>query len=715
MSEIEDVESFRLRAKEWIAANLPRLPERDGADGLPYRDLDEAAWLRQRELQRLLYDGGFAGICFPREYGGLGLTPEHQKAFTAETAGYEMPLMLNIPTFSICAPVILEMGSEELKRAHLPAVLRGDETLVQFLSEPRGGSDLAGVTTRATRDGDVFIVNGAKIWSSGAYAADYATCLVRTDWEAPKHRGLTMLLMKVHQPGVTIRQIKQLDGNEEFCEEFFDDVEVPVGNVIGEVNGGWTVASRQLFHERNAVGGGSPYVSGGAVRTGRAAPVSELTQLVRRTGQDTDPRARELVAESHLLSLVQQQLIDRVVAGMTAQQLPPTAGSIIRLFGGMSAVRRAEITLELGGASAATDPAVGVQFLMRQASCLGGGSTEMARNIISERVLGMPREYAADRDIPFSQVRQGRLGAIMATGKLFHIIHLTGDLPALEAWYDDVFGVRRGFLDNNYMPGEKRDASLVVLGDCVIEPLAPAFRVDGWDLMPLGRFYKRFGTHWHSIAWYTDDAGDIWQRCTDNGIRCYIEGGVVADKRPPANMAVMTHPKDTVTQLEFFNPAGSGILDRDPRFQADWDPNWWVTNHPLGLRRLAYTTVLTRDLDRAKHVYTDVLGGTLLFENASDLTGTSNSYVLIGDSSIVELATPNSDGTIAAADQAANGEIHHAATFNVVDLDRAEKYFTSKGIKVLERDDSTLVTDPATTQGVPFRWTTWSVPGDPRS
>ena len=303
----------------------------------------------------------------------------------------------------------------------------------------------------------------------------------------------------------------------------------------------------------------------------------------------------------------------------------------------------------------------------------------------------------------------------MAIGKLFHIIHMTGDLPALEAWYDDVFSVRRGFLDHNYMPGEKRDASLVTLGDCVIEPLAPAFSVEGWDVMPLGRFYKRFGNHWHSIAWYTDDAGEIWQRCTDNNIRVYVEGGVLTDKRPAPSSAIMTHPKDTITQLEFMRLEGTPISDLDPRFQADWDPDWWVNNHPLGLQRLAYTTVLTRDLDRAKHVYTDILGGTLLYESASDLTGTANSYVLMGEGTVVELATPTRDGTIASDDQAANGEIHHAAAFKVVDLDRAEKYLTSKGIKVVGRDGTTLLTDPATTHGVPFRWTTWSVPGDPRA
>jgi alkylation response protein AidB-like acyl-CoA dehydrogenase len=326
-----------------------------------------------------------------------------------------MPLLLNIPTFSICGPAILELGTEEQKLEHLPAVLRGDEVLVQFLSEPRGGSDLAGVNTRATRDGDVFILNGSKIWSSGAYAADVALCLARTDWDAPKHRGLTLLMVKVHSPGVTINRIKQVNGNNEFCQEFFDNVEIPVSQVLGEINGGWSAASRLLYHERLAVGGGSPYVSGGARRPQRAATISKLKELVRRTGQASDPRVRELVAEAHLLERVQAQLVDRVVAGMSGGQLPPHAGAIIRLFSGESAVRRAEIGIEVAGPHAvagASDQAgdldFGVSFLARQASCLGGGSTEMARNVISERILGMPREYAADRDVPFNQVRQGR-------------------------------------------------------------------------------------------------------------------------------------------------------------------------------------------------------------------------------------------------------------------------------------------------------------------
>ncbi|MFU8945511.1 VOC family protein [Mycetocola zhadangensis] len=302
----------------------------------------------------------------------------------------------------------------------------------------------------------------------------------------------------------------------------------------------------------------------------------------------------------------------------------------------------------------------------------------------------------------------------MAIGKLFHIIHMTGDLPALEAWYDDVFSVKRGFLDHHYMEGEVRDASLVLLGDSVIEPLAPAFRIDGWDKMPLGRFYNRFGNHWHSIAWYTDDAGEIWQRLTDAGVRVYVEGGKLTDVRPDPGSAIMTHPKDTVTQLEFMNPGG--LMDQmDPRLKdgSDFDSDWWVKNHPVATPGLAYTTVLTKDLERAEKVYGEILGGTVLDKSSSELTGTDDVYVQVGDT-VVQLSTPNSDGTIAAADMEANGEIHHAATYRVQDLDATEEYFASKGIKTLSRDDQTLVTDPATTQGVPFRWTTWDVPGGPR-
>jgi alkylation response protein AidB-like acyl-CoA dehydrogenase len=406
--ELEPAESFRSRARGWLKENLPPTPENRTLDG------DEGQWARARVLQRTLHDGGFAGICFPREYGGLGLTQAHQRVFTEESAGYEMPLVLNMPTFGVCAPTILDAGTEEQKRAHISAVLRGEEILVQFLSEPRGGSDLAGLTTRADRDGDVWILNGSKIWSSSAYAGDYALCLARTDWDAPKHRGLTMFLMPVHAKGVTIQRIRQTNGSDEFCQEFFDDVVLPADCVLGEVNGGWAVATRQLFHERNAMGGGSPYFSGARPRIG--GETMDLVELARRTGRLTDPRVREDLGEALAMRLVEEQLVARVGQGMRSGAMQPAAASIIRLFRAESILLHTEAARRIAGAAAVTGGPNGEQglgragqdYIYQQANAIAGGSVEMARNVISERVLGMPRESAADRDLPFREIRQGR-------------------------------------------------------------------------------------------------------------------------------------------------------------------------------------------------------------------------------------------------------------------------------------------------------------------
>jgi alkylation response protein AidB-like acyl-CoA dehydrogenase len=407
---LETVEEFRLHARSWLQANMPRQPEENGPRTQQH---DDELWERARELQKLLWLGGFAGICYPREYGGLGLGREYQEAFNEETRGYAMPLLLNIPTLSICAPTIMDMGSEEQKREHIGAVLRGDEVLVQLLSEPGAGSNLAGVLTRADRDGDNWVINGSKIWSSSAYAADYALCLARTDWEVPKHRGLTMFLVKVHQPGVTIRRIEQVNGSTEFCEEFFDDVVVPADAVVGQVNDGWSVATRQLHYERTAVGGGSKYTSG-IGRSSVYRPTGGLASLATSLGVNKESWVRDLVARAAVQRTVQEQLIRYVTAAVDDGRLPGPATSLIRLFHAETDWLETDAGFEISGAAGVSDDkgtAAGQyarHYLSRQAASLGGGSTEMSRNIIAERVLGMPREQADDKDIPFREVRQGR-------------------------------------------------------------------------------------------------------------------------------------------------------------------------------------------------------------------------------------------------------------------------------------------------------------------
>ncbi len=402
----ESVEAFAARARAWLAEHMPRL----GPANPPLAARgDDAAWHRVRELQKRLYSGGFAGICFPREYGGLGLGVAYQKAFDAETVGYEMPLILNVPTFTICCASLLDTGSEEQKRQHIPAALRGEEVLVQLLSEPSGGSDLAGLITRADRDGDAWVINGAKTWSTSAFAADYGLLLARTDWTVPKHEGLTMFLVPIHAPGVTLRRIQQVDGSTEFCEEFFDGLRLGDDAVVGEVNKGWEVASRLLYHERRAVGHGSEFASG----RGQEASQTVLTDffaLAEAAGQADNEATQDKVGRVLARRMVRDRLVDHVSRAVRDGSLPPAAGSIIRLFHSDVTFLEVDTAMDITGGSGVVDDdhdlfKVGERYLSRQTVALGGSSNEMARNVIGERVLGLPREYAADRGVPFNQVR----------------------------------------------------------------------------------------------------------------------------------------------------------------------------------------------------------------------------------------------------------------------------------------------------------------------
>jgi alkylation response protein AidB-like acyl-CoA dehydrogenase len=405
----ETVEQFAARARTWLAENLPRIDRRNP----PSADRGEVEpWERAKELQQQLYAGGFAGICFPREYGGLGLSIAYQRAFDEESRDYEMPIILNVPTFTICAATILDTGSETQKRERISAAIRGEEVLVQLLSEPSGGSDLASVITRADRKGDKWVINGAKTWSTSAFAADYGLLLARTAWDVPKHEGLTMFLVKLDSPGIDMRRIKQVNGSEEFCEEFFDGLELNDDAVVGEVNDGWNVASRQLYHERRAVGGGSEFSSGIGPEGKTDQPV-DYVDFVAELGQTDNERIRELAGHALVVRMVHEQLIDHVYHGVLDGSLPPAAGSIIRISHAENVQFEMDATTAMAGSAGVVDDGdglfrVGNRYLSRQAASLGGGTTEIARNIIGERVLGFPREYAADRGVPFNQVKRTR-------------------------------------------------------------------------------------------------------------------------------------------------------------------------------------------------------------------------------------------------------------------------------------------------------------------
>jgi catechol 2,3-dioxygenase-like lactoylglutathione lyase family enzyme len=299
--------------------------------------------------------------------------------------------------------------------------------------------------------------------------------------------------------------------------------------------------------------------------------------------------------------------------------------------------------------------------------------------------------------------------------ELYHVIHLTEDRAPLDVWYDDVFLPRRGFMDANYYDGEQRDASLVTIADAVVEVLSPARFAQGWEKMPVGRFLNRFGRHWHSIAWYVSDVGDAWEHLRSHGLNIIFPGGAVGDDtRPGGSTPIFTHPRETVTQLQFMRrrPAvgvedfAARTGDTDPRYLPGWSSDWWGEHHPLGVKRLAYVTIITADPAQARSVYVDVLGGEVLGERASLVTATDDLFVKVGPQTVIQISRPSDQPSLARADLDKNGNMLHAVAFEVKDLEAAERHLRGQGISVIGRDEHTLLADPSDTFGAPFRFTT---------
>ena len=410
-AEIEDVESFRARARDWIRSSLNPIDYTKLAAEMGGRvsQEDELAGItRERQIQRMMFDAGFAGITIDKEYGGQGLTPSHQRAFNEEMTGYEYPARIQVPNFTPCAAVILEWGTEQQKRTHIPAILKGEELWMQLLSEPSGGSDVAAALTTAVRDGDEWVLNGSKIWTTGAWWSDWGLCLARTNWDVPKHRGLTVFIFPLHREGVDVHRIEMLNGSKEFCQEFLTDVRIPDTDRVGEVDQGWTVGTRWMFHERMLYN--SPLITmpaGGRPATASVSPVA----VARDGGVLDDPVVRDLIGESRTLDIVGRELQRRIGEGVRSGKISDQGAAIARLFTGIASARNRTISFEIAGAAGAAwsgDGSAldgrGTEFLMRQAGCIGGGTTEMARNVVSERVLGMPRERSYDKDVPFRDV-----------------------------------------------------------------------------------------------------------------------------------------------------------------------------------------------------------------------------------------------------------------------------------------------------------------------
>lgn len=407
----EEMDEYRDRARAWLSHNLQRRSHEEG-NALIHRKpafyYTESVLAESRNIQRELFLGGYAGITWPKEYGGQGLSRAFENVFLHESAKYAMPDFGNLgnTTFLDCVPTMLAHASNEFLREFVPKVLAGELLVCQFFSEPSAGSDLAGVRMRATQDGESWILNGQKIWSTFAHLADWGFCLARTDWNAPKHKGLTWFAVPCDSPGLTIRRIRQIDEDAAFCEDFFDDVVVPDKNRIGEVNDGWTVTQTMLIFERGAA---RPSDNEMMVRPGPLAP--DLVELARKLNCLNDPVTRQRIARAHAIDFVAKSLALRIEQRGRLDGFNPGMAAYGKLFRGIFMPIRARLGVEIGGTTAMTWESEGTNgretssaYLNARKHSIAGGTNEIQRNGISERVLGLPREPSYDKDKPFNEV-----------------------------------------------------------------------------------------------------------------------------------------------------------------------------------------------------------------------------------------------------------------------------------------------------------------------
>ena len=394
-------EQFRAEALAFLAANARERVEHTTAWG---EGSDEVAIFAERspeeeraevaaavDWRRRTFDAGFGWVSGPSAYGGRDLPATYDRAWRQLEAGYETPQTM---TFAIglgmVAPTILAHGTDTAKARYLRAMYRGDVVGCQLFSEPAAGSDLAGLQSRAVRDGDEWVVNGQKVWTSGAQYSPIGEILCRTDPDLPKHKGLTAFVVDMHAPGVEVRPLRQMTGGASFNEVFFTDVRIPDDHRLGDVNQGWTVALTTLMNERAAIGGGVG--SNGRMSSKR------LRELVRAAGMDTDPVTRQQLAEIYINAQVAQFTSQRALDKIKAGGLPGPELSIgklsltrnmQRIEGMLSHVLGMRLVADTGewGTYSWSQFVLGIPGMR-----VAGGTDEVMRNIIGERVLGLPKE-----------------------------------------------------------------------------------------------------------------------------------------------------------------------------------------------------------------------------------------------------------------------------------------------------------------------------------
>jgi alkylation response protein AidB-like acyl-CoA dehydrogenase len=385
-------EAFRLELRTWLEANAPK----EGAHtDDPFMEDSLEGWQRRREWHRKMHAAGWVGISWPKEYGGRGATLTQSLIYEEELNRARAPRLLNGLGIALVGPTLMHWGTEEQKKRYIPKILSAEEIWCQGYSEPGSGSDVASLRTSAVEDGDYFVVNGQKVWTSDAHHADMCILLVRTDPSAPKHQGISYILVDMHSPGVTVRPLVQITGDSGFNEVFFEDVRVPKANLVGERNRGWQVAITTLMFERSGLGGGRDL-------TGQ---VTELVNLARSLDADghtawEDSHVRQQIAqlacEATALKYTRYRQITRRLQGLP----PGPEGSVLKLAMSELSMKMSYFALEMLGpysqiAFKAPNAIDGGKWAYRalaaRALTIAGGTSEIQRNIIGERVLGLPK------------------------------------------------------------------------------------------------------------------------------------------------------------------------------------------------------------------------------------------------------------------------------------------------------------------------------------
>lgn len=393
---------YRAHVRQWLDANAEK--RTPGAAFKAKYGADDLVPLA-REWQAKKHAAGFAGITMPEAYGGQGGTQMQQVVYNQEEADYVTPRGVYEIGLGMCIPTMLTYATEAQKQRYAPAALRGEEIWCQLFSEPVAGSDVAGLISRCERDGDDWIINGQKIWTSGAHFSDYGVIVVRSDPSQPKHKGLSYFFLDMKSPGIETRRIKQIAGTSNFNEVFFDDVRVPDAQRLGDVGDGWRVAITTLMNERLAVGQTPP------------PDFWEAFALARETELEDGPAIRDNAVRAKLADWYVQTMglkwgRFRTMTALSRGEQPGPEASITKI---VSANKRQEIAnfaldlMDMGGALYEEDrsPLGGVfqeALLSSPGSRIAGGTDEILRNIISERVLGMPQEIRVDKTVAFDRL-----------------------------------------------------------------------------------------------------------------------------------------------------------------------------------------------------------------------------------------------------------------------------------------------------------------------